>query len=84
MTDDYQCRGDPTIQHFMLDESSGLKNKSGEVIETGVSNVWNQVNLNGGISFVGDGSYVDTAFIVQVSTDLYYEYIKLSGSDLRK
>ena len=50
---------------------------SGEVIEPGVRYDINQEIINGDKICVGDESYLDQYFMVQVATDLYYKYLKL-------
>ena len=77
MIDYYQWWCDPTIQHFRIYESSEFMCASVEVIKPGVPYDINQAYLNKKIICVGDESYLDQYFMVQVATDFYYKYLKL-------
>ena len=83
MMDDHQCWGDPTIQHFRLDDSSKSNQESVEGIYPGVPHVRNQVTLNDIIICVGDGSHVGIDCMVQVTTHLYYKYLEIYVIDLK-
>ena len=84
MKDDAQCWDDSTIQHIRLDDLSQLKCASGEGIQPGVTHVRNQVTLNEGNICVGQDAYLDETFMVQVTTGLYYKYIKLADIGFKK
>ena len=73
--DQWWC--DPTIQHFRIYASSEFMCASGEVIEPVVRYDINQEIINGDKICVGDESYLDQYFMVQVATDLYYKYLTL-------
>ena len=68
----------------MLYDSSYLKSESCEGSKPGVIHVINQLTPNDKNIFMFDESYVDTAYLIQVATYLYYEYLKLSGFALVK
>ena len=54
---------------------------SGELIEPGITHIWNQVTLNDSTIFVDYDTYVNTACMVKVDTVLYYKYLRISDVD---
>ena len=76
MEDDAQFLDDPTIQHFILDDSSELKSVLCGEAGPGCLPVRNQVTLDEKQNCVGDECHVDTVRVVQVAPDLYYEYVR--------
>ena len=79
ITDNAQCWDDPTIQNFSLGGPWELKYTIGNGIVPGFLHVRNQTTLNNGNMCVGDESYVDTTYFLQVATDFYYKYNELDG-----
>ena len=63
---------DPTIQLFMLENSSEFKSENSEGSGYGGIHVTNQGSLNNEKNWVFEEAYVDKVFVVSGDPDLYF------------
>ena len=70
------------MQYFLLENSPESKSKSNELLGPGDIHVKNQGNISNDTMCMGEKSYINTVYVVEVDPYLYYKYVKPAFVDL--